>query len=126
MNDSTRYLLISGSLFAVLAVILGAFGAHGLKKVLTEEMLVVYHTAVDYHFIHALGILLVGLLHHHYPESRLMLWAGITLGIGILLFSGSLYVMSITEIKKLGMITPLGGLAFIIGWLLFAVGVYKT
>ena len=64
MNDSTRYLLISGSLFAALAVMLGAFGAHGLKKVLTEEMLVVYHTAVDYHFIHALGILLVGLLHH--------------------------------------------------------------
>jgi len=126
MNDSTRYLLIGGSLFAALAVILGAFGAHGLKKVLTEEMMIVYNTAVDYHFIHALGILLVGLLHQHYPESRFMLWAGVSLLVGILLFSGSLYVMSITEIKKLGMITPLGGLAFIIGWLLFAIGVYKA
>jgi len=126
MNDSTRYLLITGSLFAALAVILGAFGAHGLKKVLTDDMLVVYKTAVDYHFIHALGILLIGLLHQHFPESRLILWAGISMIIGILLFSGSLYVMSMTEIKKLGMITPLGGLGFIIGWLLFTVGVYKT
>jgi uncharacterized membrane protein YgdD (TMEM256/DUF423 family) len=126
MNESTKLILISGALLAALAVILGAFGAHGLKKTLSEEMLVVYKTAVDYHFIHALGILLIGLLHHYHPESRLMLWAAVSLFIGILVFSGSLYTLSITEIKKLGMITPLGGLAFITGWVLLAIGVYKT
>lgn len=126
MNETTKFLLITGALFAALAVILGAFGAHGLKKTLSQEMMVVYKTAVDYHFIHALGILLIGLLHHHHPESHLMLWAGISLIIGIVIFSGSLYTLSITEIRKLGMITPLGGLAFIIGWLLLTIGVYKT
>lgn len=126
MNESTKLILISGALLAALAVILGAFGAHGLKKTLSEEMLVVYKTAVDYHFIHALGILLIGLLHHHHPDSRLIFWAGVSLIIGIVVFSGSLYTLSITEIKKLGMITPLGGLAFITGWVLLAIGVYKT
>lgn len=126
MNDSTRHLLISGSIFAALAVMLGAFGAHGLKKSLSEEMMVVYNTAVDYHFIHALGILLIGLLHHHYPESRFMIWAGIAMIIGIILFCGSLYVMSISEMRKLGIITPFGGLSFIIGWILFAIGIYRA
>ena len=126
MSESTKLILITGALLAALAVILGTFGAHGLKKTLSEEMLVVYKTAVDYHFIHAMGILLIGLLHHHHPESRLMLWASVSLFIGIIVFSGSLYALSITEIKKLGMITPLGGLAFIIGWFLLALGIYKT
>jgi len=126
MSENAKYLLIAGAIFAALAVILGAFGAHGLKKSLSEEMMVVYKTAVDYHFIHAIGLLLIGLLYQQYPESRLMLWAGLSLILGILLFSGSLYIMSITELKKLGMITPLGGLAFIIGWLLLAIGVYRA
>ena len=126
MSESTKLILISGALLAAMAVILGAFGAHGLKKSLSDEMLVVYKTAVDYHFIHALGILLIGFLHQQYPETRLFIWSGVSLIIGILLFSGSLYVLSITEIKKLGMITPFGGLAFIIGWLLLAFGIYKS
>jgi len=126
MNESVKLLLISGAVLAALAVVFGAFGAHGLKKSLSEEMMVVYKTAVDYHFIHALGLLLIGILHQQYPESRQMLWAGISLIIGILLFSGSLYVLSMTEIKKLGMVTPFGGLAFIIGWLLLAIGIYKS
>lgn len=126
MNETTKLILISGTLLAALAVVLGAFGAHGLKKSLGDEMMVVYKTAVDYHFIHALGLLLIGILHQQYPESRQILWAGISLTIGILLFSGSLYALSITEIKKLGMVTPLGGLAFIIGWLLLAIGIYKS
>ena len=125
MNDASKYLLIGGSVFAALAVVLGAFGAHGLKKVLTDEMMVVYNTAVDYHFIHALGILAIGILHHQFPESRAMIWAGIAMIIGILLFSGSLYVLSITEIRKLGMITPFGGLSFIAGWLILAWGIFK-
>lgn len=126
MNDITKTLLISGSLLAMLAVVLGAFGAHGLKKVLTDEMLVVFKTAVDYHFIHALGVLLIGMLYHQFPQSSLLLWAAIAMILGIVIFSGSLYALSITEIKKLGMITPLGGLAFIIGWILLAFAIYKT
>ena len=126
MNEHTRLLLVTGALLAALAVILGAFGAHGLKKTLSEEMLVVYKTAVDYHFIHALGMLLAGLFLLHYPGSRTILFAGICLFIGIIVFSGSLYALSLTEIRKLGMITPLGGLAFIVGWVMLAYGLYKS
>ena len=126
MNDITKTLLISGSLLAMLAVILGAFGAHGLKKVLTEEMLTVFKTAVDYHFIHALGIILIGILYHQFPQSHLLLWAAIAMIVGIVIFSGSLYTLSITDIKRLGMITPIGGLAFILGWILLALGIYKA
>ena len=126
MNVHTKLLLVSGAVLAALAVMLGAFGAHGLKKTLSEEMLVVYKTAVDYHFIHALGILLSGLFLLHYPESRNILIAGICMIIGIFVFSGSLYALSLTEFRKLGMITPLGGMAFIIGWLMLAYGLYKS
>lgn len=125
MTELSKSILISGSLMAILAVVLGAFGAHGLKKILSAEMLLVYKTAVDYHFIHALGIILIGILHHQFPDSKLIFWAAMTLLLGIFIFSGSLYALSITEIKKLGIITPIGGLTFMIGWLLFALGIYK-
>jgi uncharacterized membrane protein YgdD (TMEM256/DUF423 family) len=125
MDDNARYIIIAAALLAMLAVILGAFGAHALKKTLTDDMLTVYNTAVDYHFIHALGVLLIGILLSQYPESSWLLAAAITLIIGMIVFSGSLYALSLTGIRTLGMITPLGGLAFIIGWLLMAVGVYR-
>ncbi|HEY5733210.1 MAG TPA: DUF423 domain-containing protein [Gammaproteobacteria bacterium] len=126
MSESTKILLVSGALFAALAVMLGAFGAHGLKKSLSSEMMEVFQTAVDYHFIHALGILLTGLFMLHIPESKPLLWAGISFIAGIILFSGSLYGLSLSEIRKLGMITPIGGLAFIVGWLLMAYGLYRS
>jgi uncharacterized membrane protein YgdD (TMEM256/DUF423 family) len=126
MSETTKLLLVCGAILAGLAVILGAFGAHGLKKTLSGEMMEVYKTAVDYHFLHAFGMLLAGMFLLHYPESKTLLWAGISFLIGILLFSGSLYGLSLTEIRKLGMITPLGGVAFIIGWILMAYGMYRT
>ena len=126
MNEQIKFLLVTGALLAALAVMLGAFGAHGLKKTLHADMLVVYKTAVDYHFIHALGMLLAGLFLLHYPQSRPILIAGFCMLAGILIFSGSLYALSLTEIKKLGMITPLGGLAFIVGWVMLAWGLYKS
>ncbi|TNF92185.1 MAG: DUF423 domain-containing protein [Gammaproteobacteria bacterium] len=125
MNDAARYILITGALLAMLAVILGAFGAHALKKTLTDDMLTVYKTAVDYHFIHALGIILIGILIKQNPESTLLFASAVSLIIGVVVFSGSLYALSLTETRILGMITPLGGLAFIIGWLLMAVGIFR-
>ena len=110
------------SLFMFLAVALGAFGAHALKSRLTEYYLEVYKTAVMYHFVHALGLFVVAWLAQINPSQKVSL-AGIFLTIGILLFSGSLYALSVTQIKWLGAITPLGGICFLIGWgILFFAG----
>ncbi len=105
-----------GSLMMLLGVALGAFGAHGLREILTAEGKQIYQTAVLYHLVHALGLLVIGLLALVKPSELLLRQAGWALVVGILLFSGSLYLLAITGIKKLGMITPLGGLAFLIGW----------
>jgi uncharacterized membrane protein YgdD (TMEM256/DUF423 family) len=101
------------------AVGLGAFGAHGLKARLSPDMLAVWHTAVQYHAWHALGLLAVGLS----AETICMKAAGWLLAAGIVLFSGSLYLLALGAPKGLGMLTPLGGAAFILGWIAFAIGV---
>lgn len=121
----TRTIIISGALLAMLGVVLGAFGAHALKKSLSIEMLAVYKTAVDYHLIHALGLIMIGFCYHLFPSVNLFLISAITLFSGIVLFSGSLYALSLTSISWLGIITPIGGIFFIFGWLLFAIGIYK-
>ena len=95
---------------------LGAFGAHGLRSRLDAYALDVYQKAVFYHFIHALGLLLVSLA----PRTAGLVWVKILLVAGIAIFSGSLYVLAITGIRALGAITPIGGLAFIAAWLLLA------
>jgi uncharacterized membrane protein YgdD (TMEM256/DUF423 family) len=114
-----------GSLNALLAVALGAFGAHGLKGKLSADMLAVYQIGIQYHIMHALGILFVAFMADRLGGSSLIYWSGWAMFIGIVLFSGSLYVLSISGVKILGAITPLGGLAFIIGWLLLALAAYK-
>lgn len=111
-----------GALFAAVAVGLGAFGAHGLKARLTSEMLGVWQTAVQYHAWHALGLLAVGLS----APSGWSKAAGYLLAVGIVLFSGSLYALALGAPKALGAVTPLGGLAFILGWLAFAVGIISS
>lgn len=105
----------------MLSVILGAFAAHGLKSRLSEELLAVFQTGVQYQFLHSLAIILVVLLYRHQPQSSLPWSAGLML-MGILLFSGSLYALALTGIKWFGPITPLGGLCFIAAWavLMFA------
>jgi len=113
-----RTFLILAAFSAMTAVLLGAFGAHGLRATLSAYSMSVYHTAVNYHMWHALGLGLVALLARHYPASKLLLWSGWLLFGGIVIFSGSLYILAVSGFKWLGMITPLGGLAFIIGWLL--------
>jgi len=109
-----------------LAVTLGAFGAHALRARLAPELLAVYQTAVQYHFYHALGLALIGLLAMQWPESGWLRAAGWSMVGGMLLFSGSLYVMSLTGVRALGAITPIGGLAFIAAWLLLAVAVWRN
>lgn len=112
--------LVIGALAMALGVILGAFGAHGLKNKLTPDLLAVYHTGVEYHLYHALGLILVGVLINQFPQVSGLQLGGWLLLAGILIFSGSLYVLAITGIRWLGAITPIGGLAFIAGWVWIA------
>ncbi len=121
-----RTFLSLGSVGMLLAVALGAFGAHLLKKTLAPDLMAVYGTAVNYHIYHALGLLAVGLLALHIPESAALRWAGILMAAGLLLFSGSLYVLSLSGIRWLGAITPLGGVAFLVAWLLLAVTIVRA
>lgn len=120
-----KYTMI-GSLNLLVAVALGAFGAHGLKEIVTEGQLNTYETGIHYHMIHALGIVAVALLSMHIQATKPLVWAGRLFFIGIILFSGSLYVLSITGMKWIGIITPFGGVAFIAGWLLLAVAAYRN
>lgn len=121
-----RILLASGSVGMLLAVMFGAFGAHALKNTLAPERMAVYETAVNYHFYHALGLLAVGVMALHIPESAVLRWAGILMIAGVLLFSGSLYALSLSGHRWLGAITPFGGLAFLTAWLLFAVAIVRA
>jgi uncharacterized membrane protein YgdD (TMEM256/DUF423 family) len=106
--------VVIGSLLAGLGVGMGAFGAHGLKDTLqTHQTTAVYETAAQYQMYHSLAILAVGLLAHGGARSNLAGWCFV---VGILLFSGSLYILAMTGIKWLGAITPFGGVAFLIGW----------
>lgn len=120
-----KNILIAGAVSMALAVSLGAFGAHALKKVLSPEMLTIYHTGVEYHFYHALGLLLVGALATKF-YSKWIRWSGILFLAGIVIFSGSLYVLALSGIKAFGAITPVGGLSFIAGWICLAVGISQS
>ncbi|AMV73387.1 hypothetical protein DBW_3079 [Desulfuromonas sp. DDH964] len=115
-----------GSLSALLGVALGAFGAHILKARISPDLFAVYQTAVLYHLVHALGLILVGLLCQVHPGNRLLPRAGWTLLAGTALFSGSLYLLAMTGVRWLGAITPLGGVAFLAGWGLVAAAALVT
>ena len=104
-----------GAIFMALAVMTGAFGAHALKGRLDSAMLEVYKTAVLYHMIHALGLFAVAWIAGQTHDGRASLAGGLLVA-GIVLFSGSLYLLSVTGVKWLGAITPIGGLCFIVGW----------
>ncbi|MEE4088386.1 DUF423 domain-containing protein [Pseudomonas viridiflava] len=110
-----RSFLMLAAFFGFTGVALGAFAAHGLKGRLTAEYLTIFQTGVLYQLVHALALLGVAVLAAQRP-GRLVTWAGISFAIGILLFSGSLYALTLTGISKLGIITPFGGLAFLFGW----------
>jgi uncharacterized membrane protein YgdD (TMEM256/DUF423 family) len=122
MNN--RNALFLGAIFMALAVLLGAFGAHALKNSLAPEMLAIYKTGVEYQFYHALGLLLIGVVGFHI-DSKWLRRSGLLLTVGILLFSGSLYVLALTGIKVIGAITPIGGVSFVAGWICLAIAVWK-
>ena len=116
--------IITGSVFAALAILFGAFGSHALKEKLTLEQLEIYDIATRYLMFHALGIFAIGMLGYQVP-IEVLTWPLLIMVFGILIFSGSLYLISLAGYKKLGMVTPIGGLALIISWLMVAYNIYK-
>ncbi len=120
-----RNILFSGAVFMALGVLFGAFGAHALKSQLSPDLLQVYKTGVEYQYYHALGLLLIGLIGFQL-KSKWLNRAGLFIFAGIVLFSGSLYMLALTGIKWIGAITPLGGIAFVFGWISVAIGILKN
>ncbi|WPN63248.1 DUF423 domain-containing protein [Pseudomonas sp. P9_35] len=119
-----RSFLMLAAFFGFTGVALGAFAAHGLKDRLSAEYLAIFHTGVTYQLVHTLALLGVALLATHIP-GRIVTWAGVSFVVGILLFSGSLYLLTLTGISKLGIITPLGGVAFLIGWVCLGLAAWR-
>jgi uncharacterized membrane protein YgdD (TMEM256/DUF423 family) len=122
-----RLVAAAGAFSAGAAVALGAFGAHGLRTLLTPEMLAVYETAVRYQMYHAFALLAAGLFGRSArdPARRLLLAAAWAFGAGTLLFSGSLYALALTGMKTLGAVTPFGGIAFLAGWIVFGLALLR-
>jgi uncharacterized membrane protein YgdD (TMEM256/DUF423 family) len=114
-QDLMNWMIVAGAANGALAVLAGAFGAHGLKARLTPELLATWNTGADYHMYHALALVLAGVLAGAQPSATLQV-SGAALLAGILLFSGSLYLLALTGVKMLGAVTPFGGLAFVVGW----------
>ncbi|MGR9099611.1 MAG: DUF423 domain-containing protein [Gammaproteobacteria bacterium] len=121
----TSVFLLLAAACGFVGVAMGAFGAHGLRHILTSEMLEVYKTAVAYQMWHTLGLGLVAAIQQQ-SHSKWLVWAGWMLFSGIVLFSGSLYLLTLLDAKWLGMVTPFGGVAFLAGWLLILIHVIKN
>ncbi|HTH55215.1 MAG TPA: DUF423 domain-containing protein [Cyclobacteriaceae bacterium] len=115
---SQKFTLITGALLGALGVGIGAFGAHALKDLLTQNgRQETYELAVRYQFYHALGMLLIGLLMEKYPSASTQ-WSSLLMLLGVIFFSGSLYIYSLTNAKGFAMVTPVGGLFLLAGWLM--------
>jgi uncharacterized membrane protein YgdD (TMEM256/DUF423 family) len=121
------FFIIAGAVNAAIAVAFGAFGAHALKEKLSEHYLAIWETAVQYQMFHALALIAVGILMSPtlFGSVTQLSWAGYLILAGIIIFSGSLYVLSLTGIGILGAITPIGGVAFIAGWVMLIVAAVK-
>jgi uncharacterized membrane protein YgdD (TMEM256/DUF423 family) len=117
---NARLCLVAAAIALAAAVVFGAFGAHALRARLDPQALAVYQTAVQYHFWHGLGLLGVGLLMLHWPTGERLGWCAGLLIAGLLLFCGSLYALALSGATWLGMLAPIGGLAFIAAWLVLA------
>jgi uncharacterized membrane protein YgdD (TMEM256/DUF423 family) len=114
---NARFFLASGLVFALLAVMLGAFGAHALRASISAQQMQTWQTASEYHFYHALGLIALGIWMENKASSLPAKLSGVLLIVGLVLFSGSLYLMVMTSTSTLGMITPIGGLCLMAGWL---------
>jgi uncharacterized membrane protein YgdD (TMEM256/DUF423 family) len=122
MNNARRFLLGAAALILLLATLLGAYGTHGLRDSLTAAAWEAYETAIAYQFYHGLGLLGVALVAQRYPESRLIALSGWLLLAGVILFCGSIYATTFGAPSGVGSIAPLGGMAFMLGWLALGVG----
>ncbi len=120
-----RFLLIIGALFAGLSVLFGAFGAHVLKSRLSSEDLAIFETAARYQMYHSLGIMLLGILGFYLPHNLIALPSYFMI-IGVIIFSGSLYLLLYTNIRWIGAITPIGGVFLVISWFFFAFNIYRS
>lgn len=125
MNRAARMFLVIGALSGATAVIAGAFGAHAIAESVTPERLATFRTGAQYQLIHSLALVLTGIIVERLP-SKAIWWSGRLFLAGVVLFSGSLYALVLTDTPALGVITPFGGLAFICGWLLLAWGAWKA
>lgn len=126
LHHSASRVILLGSITAGLSVAFGAFGAHALKASLNEHMLAVYQTAVQYQSWHALGLILIGLLIQQRPTSRLLRHSAWWMFVGICLFSGSLYVLAISGVRWLGMVTPFGGVSLLVAWTLLSIALFRA
>lgn len=118
-----KLFLIIGAINAAMAVALGAFGAHGLEGKLTEKYMNIWEKATTYQMYHALGLLIIGVINGTTPLN--LNTAGWLMTFGIIFFSGSLYILAVTQIKVLGAITPIGGVLFIAAWVLMIIATWK-
>lgn len=119
LNSTTKQFLFLGTLLMAMAVIFGAFGAHGLKKIVSQQMLTIFQTGVQYQFYHALGLFAVAFIAYLHNKQSVKI-AGNIMFIGVVIFSGSLYLLVLLNIKWLGAITPIGGVLMVVSWLLLA------
>ena len=126
MKKSTQLYLFLGSINAGLSVTLGAFGAHSLKNHITNDLIKTFNTGVEYHFYHSFGLFVIAFAFYLIPDSKLLKWSGRLMMMGILLFSFSLYILSITGIRSFGIITPFGGIAFVSAWALLATAIIQS
>lgn len=120
-----KLFFVVGSIMGFLSVAIGAFGAHGLEGKISDKLLQVWKTGVQYQMFGTVLIFIIGFLMLKIQQATLLQWAGWLSVVGIILFSGSLYVMSATGIKWLGAITPLGGIAFLVAWLFVGIAAMK-
>ncbi len=125
-NKTSQWMLSTGAIFALSAVLIGAFGAHGLKQVLDSYALGLIETAAKYQMYHAIALLIMGVMTNlaQFANSRLN-WVGSFFTLGVILFSGSLYLLAFSQAKWLGAVTPVGGLALMLGWLMLIITTYK-
>ena len=116
----SRFFIVMGATLAGFSVLLGAFGAHALSASFTERGAAIWNTGVQYQMFHAFALIAVGILLLLLNSRKLLLLAGFAFLIGTIFFSGSLYTIALVSVRNLGLITPIGGLFFIVGWLLLA------
>ena len=125
LTDNSKKFLAIASFMMALAIAIGAFGAHGLKAIVTEQMLKVYNTGVQYHFYNTLGLFVIALIINLKPQSKKLTIAAWLILIGMIIFSFSLYALVILNIPVLGAITPIGGTLLIVAWLIATYSILK-